>query len=82
LNSCIQAGGSVLRKTYLTFLLVLIILAWPAYYLYQRQLGAIPFLLIAIFFFYMTVKQFRRIKRQDPTKINRKKKEKIKQNNR
>jgi positive regulator of sigma E activity len=80
LNSCIQAGESALRKTYLIFLLVLIILAWPAYYLYQRQLGAIPFLLIAIFFFYVTVKKFRRMKRQDPT--SREKKEKIKQNNR
>jgi uncharacterized membrane protein YqjE len=82
LNSCNQAGGSTLRKTYLIFLLVLIILAWPAYYLYQRQLGAIPFLLIAIFFFYATVKQFRRFTRQDPTKTNMEKKEKIKQNNR
>ncbi|MDP4107415.1 MAG: hypothetical protein Q8935_20975 [Bacillota bacterium] len=67
-----------MKKTYLIFLLVVIILAWPAYYLYQRQLGAIPFLLIAIFFFYVTWKEIRRIIRQDSTKGNREKKEKIK----
>jgi uncharacterized membrane protein YqjE len=66
----------VLKQTYLIFLLVLIIFAWPAYYLYQRQLGAIPFLLVAIFFFYVTVKKVQRLKKHPD------KEEKIKRNSR
>lgn len=68
-----------MKKTYLIFVLVLIIFAWPFYYLYQRQLGAIPFLLIAIFFFYVTFKEMKRFKKQDQKP---KEKEKIKRNSR
>lgn len=38
--------------------LLLAIFAWPLYYLYQRQLGAISFLLLAILFLYLTIKEF------------------------
>ncbi|WP_053368410.1 hypothetical protein [Bacillus sp. FJAT-27245] len=37
--------------------LLLILLAWPLNYLYQRQLGAISFLLLAILFLYLTIKE-------------------------
>lgn len=43
---------------------VLMIFAWPLYYLYQRQLGAISFLLLAIFFLFLTVKEVKAVKRQ------------------
>ena len=66
-----------MKKTYIIFVLVLIIFAWPFSYLYQRQLGAIPFLLIALFFFYVTFREFKRFKKQDLQE-----KEKMKQNNR
>jgi hypothetical protein len=67
----------IMKKTYLIFVLVLIIFAWPIYYLYQRQLGSIPFLLIAIFFFYVTARQLKQFKSE-----GLKKKEKIKRNHR
>jgi uncharacterized membrane protein YqjE len=72
----------ILKKTYLIFVLVIIIFAWPIYYLYQRQLGAIPFLLIAVFFFYVTLKQVRLFRRQDQQKTSLDNKEKIKRNSR
>ncbi|NHC38538.1 hypothetical protein G6549_01050 [Bacillus sp. MM2020_1] len=43
-------------------LLVLIVCAWPLNYLYQRQLGAISFLLLAIFFLVISIKEIKKQK--------------------
>ncbi|RDU37464.1 hypothetical protein DRW41_06350 [Neobacillus piezotolerans] len=40
-------------------IMLLVLLAWPLYYLYQRQLGAISFLLLAILFLYLTIKEIK-----------------------
>ncbi|MFK9091582.1 hypothetical protein [Bacillus salipaludis] len=45
-------------------IIVLIIFAWPLNYLYQRQLGAISFLLLAIFFFVISIKEIKKLKAQ------------------
>ncbi|WP_045515931.1 hypothetical protein [Neobacillus niacini] len=44
--------------------LFLIIVAWPLYYLYQHQLGAISFLVLAIFFFLMAMKELKMLKKE------------------
>jgi hypothetical protein len=69
--------GRVLRlkKKYILFL---IILAWPLYYLYQHQLGAISFLVLAIFFFIMAMNELKMLKKEKKQPGR----EKIKQNNR
>jgi hypothetical protein len=57
-------------------LLILIVFAWPLNYLYQRQLGAISFLLLAIFFSVITIKETKKLKKQengDTLKSNQKK---------
>lgn len=59
-------------------LMVLIVCAWPLNYLYQRQLGAVSFLLLAIFFLVISVKELKKQKRAqkkdgektNPQKIN------------
>jgi Ca2+/Na+ antiporter len=43
-------------------LMVLIVFAWPLNYLYQRQLGAISFLLLAIFFLVVSIKEMKKVK--------------------
>ncbi|ETI66075.1 hypothetical protein [Neobacillus vireti] len=43
-------------------IIVLIIFAWPLYYLYEMQLGAISFLLLAIFFLVITIKETKKFK--------------------
>ncbi|MBV7505164.1 hypothetical protein KW850_07840 [Bacillus sp. sid0103] len=43
-------------------LMVLIVFAWPLNYLYQRQLGAISFLLLAIFFLVISIKEMKKHK--------------------
>jgi Ca2+/Na+ antiporter len=43
-------------------LLILIVFAWPLNYLYQRQLGAISFLLLAIFFLVISIKEMKKHK--------------------
>jgi uncharacterized membrane protein len=48
-------------------LLVLIVCAWPLNYLYQRQLGAISFLLLAIFFLVISIKEMRKQKQAKKT---------------
>jgi hypothetical protein len=70
------------KKTYVIFVGVLIIFAWPFYYLYQRQLGAIPFLLLAVFFLVVTIKEVKRFKQNNQLKSKHEKKEKIKRNSR
>jgi hypothetical protein len=42
--------------------MVLIVFAWPLNYLYQRQLGAISFLLLAIFFLVISIKEMKKLK--------------------
>jgi predicted ABC-type exoprotein transport system permease subunit len=44
--------------------IILVIFAWPLYYLYQRQLGAISFLLLALFFLYISIKEMKKTKKQ------------------
>lgn len=55
--------------------LILIVSAWPLYYLYQRQLGAVSFLLLALFFLYIALKEMKKLKQSESQ-------EKIKRNNR
>jgi predicted ABC-type exoprotein transport system permease subunit len=45
-------------------IIILVIFAWPLYYLYQRQLGAISFLLLALFFLYISIKEMKKTKKQ------------------
>ncbi|MEH7493757.1 hypothetical protein ABC255_01275 [Neobacillus sp. 3P2-tot-E-2] len=62
--------------------LFLLISAWPLYYLYQHQLGAISFLVLAIFFFLKAMKELKMIKKEEKPDDNQPKREKIKQNSR
>jgi uncharacterized membrane protein YciS (DUF1049 family) len=51
--------------------MVLVVFAWPLNYLYQRQLGAISFLLLAIFFLVISIKETKRhkqVKKNDSEK--------------
>ncbi|MEH7299189.1 hypothetical protein [Neobacillus drentensis] len=59
-------------------LLILIVFAWPLNYLYQRQLGAISFLLLAIFFLVITIKETKKLKNQENGDIPKSNQEKIK----
>jgi len=43
-------------------IVILIVFAWPLYYLYELQLGAVSFLLLAIFFLYISIKEMKKIK--------------------
>ncbi|MFJ5717210.1 hypothetical protein [Neobacillus sp. NPDC093127] len=45
-------------------IIALIIFAWPLYYLYEMQLGAISFLLLAIFFLVISIKETKKFKAQ------------------
>ncbi|MFF2447274.1 hypothetical protein ACFVSW_09215 [Neobacillus sp. NPDC058068] len=45
-------------------IITLIIFAWPLYYLYEIQLGAISFLLLAIFFLVIAIKETKKFKEQ------------------
>jgi hypothetical protein len=60
-------------------MLVLIIFAWPLFYLYQRQLGAITFLLLAVFFLVIAIKEMKKLKESEDSCPE---KEKIKRNHR
>ncbi|MDR6120958.1 Ca2+/Na+ antiporter [Bacillus sp. SLBN-46] len=59
-------------------LLILIVFAWPLNYLYQRQLGAISFLLLAIFFLVITIKETKKLKKQENGDTPKSTQEKIK----
>ncbi|WP_413305184.1 hypothetical protein AA0X95_02990 [Bacillus sp. 1P10SD] len=59
-------------------LLILIVFAWPLNYLYQRQLGAISFLLLAIFFMVITIKETKKLKKQENGDTPKSNQEKIK----
>ncbi|WP_040206932.1 hypothetical protein [Neobacillus jeddahensis] len=58
-------------------MIVLVIVAWPFYYLYQRQLGAISFLLLAIFFLIISIKEIKKLKEQKKQTSELSSKEKI-----
>jgi large-conductance mechanosensitive channel len=62
--------------------LFLLIIAWPLYYLYQHQLGAISFLVLAIFFFFIAMKELKSLKKENNPDDSKPKPEKTKQNNR
>jgi c-di-AMP phosphodiesterase-like protein len=62
--------------------LFLLIIAWPLYYLYQHQLGAISFLVLAVFFFFIAMKELKSLKKENKPDDTKAKSEKIKQNNR
>ncbi|MBT2657737.1 hypothetical protein J7E81_21285 [Bacillus sp. ISL-18] len=52
----------------LHIIIILIIFAWPLNYLYQRQLGAVSFLLLAILFLYVSLKEMKKLKREKSQK--------------
>ncbi|WP_251551756.1 hypothetical protein [Neobacillus muris] len=58
--------------------LFLVVMAWPLYYLYERQLGAISFLVLAIFFGVISYKETKKLKEQDKCGGKNGKREKIK----
>ncbi|MEH7180711.1 hypothetical protein [Neobacillus vireti] len=62
--------------------LFLLISAWPLYYLYQHQLGAISFLVLSIFFFVQAMKELKMLKNEKKSDIPSKTREKNKQNSR
>lgn len=67
----------------LTYIIaILLIFAWPLYYLYQLQLGAVSFLLLAIFFLVITIKEVKKLKRLEQEGQEQPKKEKIKRGSR
>ncbi|MBL4953166.1 hypothetical protein RCG24_17785 [Neobacillus sp. OS1-32] len=45
-------------------IIILLVFAWPLYYLYERQLGAISFLLLAIFFLVVSIKEYKKFREQ------------------
>jgi membrane protein implicated in regulation of membrane protease activity len=59
-------------------IVVLIVLAWPLYYLYELQLGAISFLLLAILFLVVTIKEVKKLKAQKKKAEDQSKREKMK----
>jgi large-conductance mechanosensitive channel len=61
-----------------TIIYTLIIFAWPLYFLYEHSLGAISFLLLALFFLFIAIKELKKINSES----EQPKKEKIKQKNR
>ncbi len=62
--------------------LLLIILAWPLYFLYQHQLGAISFLILAVLFFIKAMSEMKKLKEEKKSSDSQRDCEKIKQNNR
>lgn len=59
-------------------IMILIIFAWPLYYLYERQLGAVSFLLLAIFFLGISIKEIKKLKHEEKNRNEEPKREKIK----
>lgn len=59
-------------------IVVLIVLAWPLYYLYELQLGAISFLLLAILFLVVTIKEVKKLNAQNKKAEDQSKQEKMK----
>jgi hypothetical protein len=63
-------------------ILILIIFAWPLVYLYQKQLGAVSFLLLAIFFLVVAIKEMKKLKEMKDSDCKKPTREKIKRNSR
>ncbi|MFP7298572.1 hypothetical protein [Neobacillus niacini] len=63
-------------------IILLIIFAWPLYYLYQHQLGAISFLALALFFLVTAMRELKTLKKEKKPDDTGSKRENIKQNNR
>ncbi|MDQ6595200.1 hypothetical protein E2K98_03520 [Bacillus salipaludis] len=61
---------------------ILLVFAWPLYYLYELQLGAVSFLLLAIFFLVVSVKETKKLRLNKEMNPERQKRQKIKRNNR
>ncbi|WP_066073021.1 hypothetical protein [Neobacillus soli] len=59
-------------------IVVLIVFAWPLYYLYQRQLGAISFLLLAIFFLVVSIKEMKKAREPKENDSDQSRPQKIK----
>ncbi|MDR6999393.1 hypothetical protein [Neobacillus niacini] len=67
----------------ITFIIgVLIVFAWPLYYLYELQLGAVSFLLLAIFFLVVSIKEMKKLRLNKESSQEQKQRQKIKRNNR
>nr|WP_263324135.1 hypothetical protein [Neobacillus sp. Marseille-Q6967] len=62
--------------------IILIIFAWPLFYLYQRQLGAVSFLLLAMFFLFIAIKEMKKLKDEEKNIDSQQNKQKIKRNSR
>ena len=62
-------------------LLILVVFAWPLNYLYQRQLGAISFLLLAIFFLVISLKELKKLRIAKKNDSEKASSQKIKWNN-
>ncbi|WP_042463633.1 hypothetical protein [Neobacillus dielmonensis] len=65
-----------MRGSYIVLLLV--VLAWPLYYLYEKQLGAVSFLALAIIFGWISFKEVQKLKSQEKNDEENKNQEKIK----
>lgn len=57
-----MAGGQRMKLSHM--IIILLVFAWPLYYLYERQLGAISFLLLAIFFLVVSIKEYKKFREQ------------------
>ncbi|MBI0578144.1 hypothetical protein IEC97_12305 [Neobacillus cucumis] len=69
-----------MKMTY--FIGILLVFAWPLYYLYELQLGAVSFLLLAIFFLVVSIKEMKKLRLNKEINPERQKRQKIKRNNR
>ncbi|MDP4084227.1 MAG: hypothetical protein Q8934_06380 [Bacillota bacterium] len=69
-----------MKLTYI--IVILLVFAWPLSYLYQLQLGAVSFLLLAIFFLVVAVKESKKYNRLKDLDKKLTEKEKFKQNSR
>ncbi|WP_342433613.1 hypothetical protein [Neobacillus sp. FSL H8-0543] len=63
-------------------IIVLLISAWPLYYLYTHSLGAISFLLLAMFFLVLAIKEMKALKEVNKSEDKKAEPEKIGRNSR
>lgn len=75
-----SGGWKRMKRIYI--IAILLIFAWPLYYLYQLQLGAISFLLLAIFFLVVTIKEVKKQNRLHQKDDHQTEEEKINQGGR
>jgi ABC-type iron transport system FetAB permease component len=60
----LRDDGQVVLMKGSHIIVVLLIFAWPLNYLYQRQLGAVSFLLLAIFFFVISIREIKKLRKE------------------